>query len=52
MGKINIQELAYQLTHCIEMYGHTNSIEDKEYLARIFYYAGLLAGHYAKENDD
>lgn len=42
-------EIAKELTHCIEMYGHTNETKDIEYLGRIFYYAGLLAGEYQDE---
>lgn len=40
------KKIAEELNHCIAMYGHTDSKDDREYLAKIFYYAGLLAGEY------
>lgn len=48
---MNKSEIAEELTHCIQMYSHTDSKSDQEFLAKIFYYAGLLAGEVLSKND-
>lgn len=39
-------EIAKNLTHYIELYGYNQSQDNQEYLAKIFYFAGLLAGEH------
>lgn len=45
------EQIAGKLNHNIAMYGHTDSKTDREYLARIFYYAGLLAGQFQTKDN-
>jgi len=46
MDNLTKKEVAQKLNHHIWCYGHTNSVSDREHLAKIFYYAGLLSGEY------
>lgn len=44
MNKDELKDVADAMSHCIAMYGHTDSDSDNKFLVKIFYYAGVLAG--------
>lgn len=44
MTKEERKEIAAKLKHAVYMYRHTDSDSDREYLGRILFYAGVLAG--------
>lgn len=46
MSEERKKEVADDLAHAVAMYGYTDSRKDREYLGKILFYSGLLAGEY------